>query len=245
MAYRRTSISTFALANRAYTNSLVAFHQVDPVTKARLPTLAALYDSPTAGTTQPNPYTLDGDGKFAVPVYCAEPVIALVSGSELGAHETGLWVPSLDDSDVLRAEAAAAAAEAAEGNVNAGIVKASEWADSPFAIEVEPGRFSALHWAEAAETFRDETALIRDNAVTATTAIKDETETLRDQAQAAVGGVRISANDTTAGALTDKLEILIGTAEQPSLDVVNPGGDENLRLTLPVAPDVALIATFL
>jgi hypothetical protein len=93
MAYRRTSIGTFALANRAYTNADVAFYQIDPITQARLVTLAPLYDSPTANTTQPNPITLDGDGKFAVPIYVDEPVIGIVSGSEVGGHETGILYP--------------------------------------------------------------------------------------------------------------------------------------------------------
>jgi hypothetical protein len=93
MAYRRTSIGWFAIANRAYTNAQVAFYRVDPITKARLGTLVTLYDSPSANTTQANPVTLDGDGKFSIPLYVDEPVIGIVSGSEVGAHETGVLYP--------------------------------------------------------------------------------------------------------------------------------------------------------
>jgi hypothetical protein len=93
MAYRRTSIAWFALGNRAYVNSLVTFYKVDPVTKARLPSLVTLYDSPTSDTTQPNPQTLDGDGRFAVPIYVDEPVVAVISGAEVGSHETGVLYP--------------------------------------------------------------------------------------------------------------------------------------------------------
>lgn len=156
MAYRRTAIGWFILANRAYVNSTVAFYQVDPVTRTKLGTLATLYDSPTAPTVQPNPYTLDGDGKFAVPIYIAEPVIGVVSGSELGAHETGLWIPNIGEDDIARAEAAAAEAEASELGAEAAMLLASQWAGNPQGVEVEPGGFSARHWAGvASDTLED------------------------------------------------------------------------------------------
>lgn len=94
MAYRRTSITWFSLANKAYTNSQVTFYRIDPLTYERLPTLAPLYDDVAANTTQPNPLTLDGEGKFPVPIYVDEPVVALISGSEVGAHETGILFPA-------------------------------------------------------------------------------------------------------------------------------------------------------
>lgn len=54
-------------------------------------------------------------------------------------------------------------------------------------------------------------------------------------AQAAVGGVRVSAGDATAGPLTAKLEIVGGAVE-----VVNPGANEVLRVTIDAADTTAL-----
>lgn len=49
----------------------------------------------------------------------------------------------------------------------------------------------------------------------------------RNEAQAAVGGARVTGNDTIAGALFDKIEVAGGMAKQ----VVNPGANETLLLT--------------
>lgn len=92
MAYRRTSLPWFSLGNRAYINGLVTLYKVD-ASGNRLTTLATLYDGATGSGTLTNPQSLDGDGKFAVPVYIAEPVIALVASSEIGSHETGVFYP--------------------------------------------------------------------------------------------------------------------------------------------------------
>lgn len=93
MPYRRTSLQLFSLANDAYINSKVTFYIVDPVTQLRTDTLATLYDSTSGTGTQPNPYTLDGDGKFSAPIYIETLVIGVISESEVGPHSTGIITP--------------------------------------------------------------------------------------------------------------------------------------------------------
>lgn len=56
------------------------------------------------------------------------------------------------------------------------------------------------------------------------------------QAGAAVGGLRVSAGDTTPGSLSAKLSAGEGLAET----LLNPGADEALRLSLALAPDPGL-----
>lgn len=93
MPYRRTSIEEFSLANNAYTNAKITFYTIDATTLLRTDILATLYDAPSGTGTLPNPYTLDGDGKFLAPVYIDVPVIAVTSESEIASHSTGIIYP--------------------------------------------------------------------------------------------------------------------------------------------------------
>lgn len=93
MSYRRTTVQPFTLANEAYVNATVTFYTVDVSTFLRTDTLATLYDATSGSGTLPNPYTLDGDGKFSAPVYIDTPVIAVISESEIGSHSTGIISP--------------------------------------------------------------------------------------------------------------------------------------------------------
>ncbi|MBB4266301.1 hypothetical protein [Roseospira visakhapatnamensis] len=86
----RVAIPDWQLANSAYADAVVTFHTVDPATGTRAPTLATLYDGLTGAGTLANPHTLDSSGKFAVPVYIEEPVVAVVGESPIGAHATGV-----------------------------------------------------------------------------------------------------------------------------------------------------------
>jgi hypothetical protein len=93
-SYRRTAIQQFSLVNNAYKNSVVLFSKVDPVTLAPTNVAAVLYADAAGTTSAPNPYTMDADGKFSTPVYCDEPVVAIITQSDVGAHQTGVIFPS-------------------------------------------------------------------------------------------------------------------------------------------------------
>lgn len=110
MAYRRTAIPFFELANSAYASSTVTFFGVDDSTNARLTTLITLYAAKTGSVTLSNPLTLDSDGKFSVPVYALERTIAVVQDVGGAEHETGIWEPALSNADVAAAAASAASA---------------------------------------------------------------------------------------------------------------------------------------
>lgn len=110
MAFKRTAIPFFELANGAYASSEVSFFAVNATTFAREATLITLYAGKTGATTLTNPITLDSDGKFSVPVYAEERTIAVVSDTDGQQHETGVFEPSLSDADVTAAAASATAA---------------------------------------------------------------------------------------------------------------------------------------
>ncbi|EKE78424.1 hypothetical protein [Oceanibaculum indicum] len=63
---------------------------------------------------------------------------------------------------------------------------------------------------------------------------RDETQIFRNEAQAAVGGARVSATDTIAGGLFDKIEVGGGLTKEISA----PGGNEKLLLTVPPLTDL-------
>lgn len=93
MAYRRTAIRQFSLANRAYRNAVVTFSKVDPITLVPTGVPAVLYAEPYGDEVAINPYTMDAEGKFSVPLYVEEPVIAIVNASSVGVHQTGIIYP--------------------------------------------------------------------------------------------------------------------------------------------------------
>lgn len=91
MAFR-ASVRDFQLANPLYVGAEVRFFTVD-VDGVKTTTLATLYANPTGPITLTNPQTLDGDGKFAAPVYFEQAMVAEVIGSTVGSGETGIIQP--------------------------------------------------------------------------------------------------------------------------------------------------------
>lgn len=89
MANLRTAIPDFQLANPIYVGATVTFYTVT-LAGVKTATLATLYAGPTGSSTLQNPQTLDGDGKFAAPVYIDEPVIGEISGASVASHETAV-----------------------------------------------------------------------------------------------------------------------------------------------------------
>lgn len=102
----------------------------------------------------------------------------------LPAYDAGkgiMWDPSekkmknsVDNFDTLvsdattQANAAAASASAASGSASAASAssdKAKEWAENPEDVEVEPGQFSALHWAAKAATFNPADYIKSDGSI--------------------------------------------------------------------------------
>lgn len=93
----------------------------------------------------------DGDGGVTM---LGDP-FATASAAELSAIEAA--------SSRDAAESAADAAAQSASNADGAETKARDWADAPPGEEVEAGRYSARHWAEAAETvsgFPDERARV-------------------------------------------------------------------------------------
>jgi len=89
MTTLRRSIPTFALANPIYIGAHVSFYTVNPTTGAKTATLAALYSGATGSTRVGNPYTLDGEGKFAAAVFSEVPLIATVQSLHADTHDVG------------------------------------------------------------------------------------------------------------------------------------------------------------
>lgn len=112
MAFKRTAIPFFELANAAYASGSVSFFGVDDTTNLITATLITLYAGKTGATTVTNPYTLDSDGKFSSPVYAEERFIAIVTDADGQQHTTGIWEPALSTADVTAAAASATAAAA-------------------------------------------------------------------------------------------------------------------------------------
>lgn len=110
MAFKRTAISFFELANSAYASSTVTFFAVDPTTNLALTTLITLYSAISGTSTAANPYALDSDGKFSSPVYAEDRFIAVVNDVDGQQHTTGIWEPALTQADVTAAAASATAA---------------------------------------------------------------------------------------------------------------------------------------
>lgn len=189
MAFNRTSVSFFELANNAYIGASVSFYTVSA--GARTTTLATLYDATTGTGTLSNPQTLDAEGKFSQPVYTDVEVIGVISGSNAEDHETGIFTPSLSDADVAA--------------VAASVVSAQGFATT------------ASGHADDAET-----------AQTAAEAAQAAAESARDTALAAVGGVSVSANDTTPSNLEAKL--IAGTAMV--MTTANDGGNETRTVAI-------------
>lgn len=125
MAFKRTAIGFFELANAAYASSTVTFFGVDPATNLILATLITLYAGKTGATTFSNPYALDSDGKFSAPVYADERFIAVVEDVNGQQHTTGIWEPALSTADVAAAAASATAAAASEASATLSATSAS------------------------------------------------------------------------------------------------------------------------
>lgn len=114
MAYKRTAIPFFELANSAYASATVAFFAVDNTTNERLTTLISLYNGISGTSPASNPYTLDSEGKFSSPVYAENRFIAVITNVDGSVQDTGIWAPALSDADVQAAAASAAAAQLSE-----------------------------------------------------------------------------------------------------------------------------------
>lgn len=208
MAFARTSIGAFSLANSAYIGATVAFYTVS--SGARTTTLATLYDAITGTGTLANPQTLDDEGKFSVPVYAEVEVIGVISGSNAEDHETGIMSPALSDDDVTAAAASATAAASSASSASDDRGYAEEWATKAedSLISVAAGGdgstdYSALHHAAKA-------------AASATSAA------------ASAGAVKVSSDDTTAGDLETKL--LAG--DGITMTTANGGGNETRTAAL-------------
>ena len=112
MAWRRTSVTAFALNNAIYASAIVSFYKANVTTGVLTNVLATLYDGYTGTGTLSNPQTLDSYGKLTAPVYFDVPIIAVVGGLPVGNGETGAIYPTLSDADATAAAASATAAAA-------------------------------------------------------------------------------------------------------------------------------------
>lgn len=114
MAFVRTSISEFSLANVIYAGAEVTFYVANEDGTSS-GTLATLYAEVTGSETLSNPQRLDSEGRFVRPVYIEEAVVATIvrPGYTVG-HTTG----------VIQNQFADDAADAAEAAKNATIAHA-------------------------------------------------------------------------------------------------------------------------
>ena len=104
MAFTRTAISAFDLANPFYVGATVTFFTVDSA-GAKTTTLATLYAGVTGTTVLTNPQVLDSEGKFAQPVYIDEAVIATIKTNDTAKdHETGIVFANLAQNAVTEAQ---------------------------------------------------------------------------------------------------------------------------------------------
>ena len=93
MAFRRTSLADFALANTVYAGATLTVYGVLAGAKdtTNKPTL---YDAITGTGTLANPQVLDSEGKFNAPVYVDEATILQITGLSIGDHDSGIIYPS-------------------------------------------------------------------------------------------------------------------------------------------------------
>lgn len=94
MTYARTAIHDFATANKIYSGAVVTFYEENLGVKTTVK--ADLFSGITGSAKVSNPQTLDGFGKFKVPVYIEKSVIAEVTGfGNAPDHVTGIIRPSI------------------------------------------------------------------------------------------------------------------------------------------------------
>lgn len=162
MAYARTAIPFFELANAAYASGTISFFAVDPTTNVRLTTLITLYAAKTGTTTVTNPYTLDSDGKFSAPVYAEDRFICVVTDIDGQQHTTGIWSPAISDIDV--AAAAASATAAATSETTAGVYAATATTAAATAVAAAASAVAAVGAVKI--TALDPLAEVLDNKIT-------------------------------------------------------------------------------
>lgn len=90
MAGVRAYLADFALANPLYASATITVYAVDPTTQKVSTTLAPLYADPFASTLLANPQTLDGEGKWQMPVYVDQAVIMRVGNAGAANGDTGI-----------------------------------------------------------------------------------------------------------------------------------------------------------
>jgi hypothetical protein len=112
MAAIRTALREFSLRNDIYAGASVTAYVPDANGNPTA-VLATLYAAQTGINILPNPQILDGEGKFQQPVYFDAAVVLTVNSAFAASHNTGVIRPSLSDTDVINAQAAATAAQAA------------------------------------------------------------------------------------------------------------------------------------
>lgn len=117
MAFRRTYLQDFALANFVYANATVTIYGVLAGVKDTT-NLVTVFAAETGAATLVNPQILDSEGKWLQDVYIDEPVIMEITDITVGGHDTGIVVPNLDAADLLAAEQAAIGALGYAGIAN-------------------------------------------------------------------------------------------------------------------------------
>lgn len=177
MAFDRTAIPFFELANSAYVSASISFFGVDDSTHERLATLITLYTAKTGSTTVSNPYTLDSDGKFSAPVYAEARFIAVVTDEDGQQHTTGIWAPALSTADVAAAAASATAAATSETNAETAETNAETAATAAAASAALAGTLVGTVYAGATDTTTGR--LITKLSVTGLATLTDVTTTVR------------------------------------------------------------------
>jgi len=107
MAFRRTNIADFDLANPVYANATVTVYGVSAGVKDTS-NLVTLYAGESGSTTLANPQKLDSNGKLLQPAYHDVPIVLQITNLRVADHDTGIVRPDIDDGDITTAEFRAA-----------------------------------------------------------------------------------------------------------------------------------------
>jgi hypothetical protein len=212
MAYARSALTDFEIANRLHVNAIVYFYTVDS-NGDKTTTLANLYQDITGTTEHKNPQTLDSFGKLKVPCYVEEPVIATITGlGNVPDYDSGIVSSYAEDANDV--EAAKTAAEAAATQAAAD------------AVQTAADRVQTT--ADASQVSTDKATVAADKSTVqslASTVSTNTTTTTTKAAEAATSATNAETAQTASEAAQSYAEEWANKAED-SLISAAAGGDE-------------------
>ena len=209
----RVQISDFGIIQKGLAYAVVTFY-VASSDGSPSSTKATLYQASTGSDARSNPQTLDADGKLANACYVETNVVATID--EINATEARSLKKIRENPLQYQLSAT---------NSKFGVIGVESAAEA--AASAAEADLSATA-AETAETNAETAAANAETAETAAETAQAAAETARDEAQAAVGGVQVSANDTTP----DNLEAKLLAGDGITASTQNDGANETRTLDI-------------